>query len=340
MKRTADGAVLAAVAGAVVAALMTLPGLGVGTLWDNSETAYGEVAKRDSAPARLGGHASQRRTVLRPAAALLLDGRRLLAARRTNGVCAATSVGAGNDRARRIYRLCRCAASGSSRRNLRRGDSFDVLDASGDRAAGDHGRAARPSGRDDDLLVVSRARNRRSDRYAIYGWIAAGARVSCKGPRRAGNRAAGHRTILSFGIGVTSRRIRRRRARGSLGIFAFVAIAAPWPIALVLHYHLFPLQKLIGEYTIGRYTGVVENQSGPIWYYVPVIILGFFPWIAFLPMAIVYGVRCAARRAAGSRPLAARSSWLLLGSSFRCSSLVSRAPSFRTTSRSSFPRSR
>jgi 4-amino-4-deoxy-L-arabinose transferase-like glycosyltransferase len=48
---------------------------------------------------------------------------------------------------------------------------------------------------------------------------------------------------------------------------------------------------LIGEYTVGRYTGVVENQSGPLWYYLPVIILGFFPWIAFLPMAVVYGVR-------------------------------------------------
>ena len=35
----------AALIGAVVAALITLPGLGVGTLWDNSETAYGEVAR-------------------------------------------------------------------------------------------------------------------------------------------------------------------------------------------------------------------------------------------------------------------------------------------------------
>src|SRR5579862_3641015 len=35
----------AAFVGAAVAALITLPGLGVGTLWDNSETAYGEVAR-------------------------------------------------------------------------------------------------------------------------------------------------------------------------------------------------------------------------------------------------------------------------------------------------------
>ena len=35
----------AALLGALLAALVTLPGLGIGTLWDNSETAYGEVAR-------------------------------------------------------------------------------------------------------------------------------------------------------------------------------------------------------------------------------------------------------------------------------------------------------
>src|SRR5271165_1198309 len=35
----------AALIGIAVAAAVTLPGLGIGTLWDNSETAYGEVAR-------------------------------------------------------------------------------------------------------------------------------------------------------------------------------------------------------------------------------------------------------------------------------------------------------
>src|ERR1700679_1510017 len=37
--------VRAAILGALFAAITTLPGLGNGTLWDNSETAYGEVAR-------------------------------------------------------------------------------------------------------------------------------------------------------------------------------------------------------------------------------------------------------------------------------------------------------
>ena len=41
----AERPALAAFVGGVAAALITLPGLGVGSLWDNSETAYGEVAR-------------------------------------------------------------------------------------------------------------------------------------------------------------------------------------------------------------------------------------------------------------------------------------------------------
>src|ERR1700761_8839637 len=37
--------VRAAILGIIVAAIVTLPGLGNGTLWDNSETVYGEVAR-------------------------------------------------------------------------------------------------------------------------------------------------------------------------------------------------------------------------------------------------------------------------------------------------------
>jgi len=76
-----------------------------------------------------------------------------------------------------------------------------------------------------------------------------------------------------------------------LGSIAFAAIALPWPAALYSRYHFFFLDTLIGVYTIGRYTGVIENQSGPLWYYLPVVILGFFPWIAFFPMAFAYGIR-------------------------------------------------
>jgi 4-amino-4-deoxy-L-arabinose transferase-like glycosyltransferase len=46
--------------------------------------------------------------------------------------------------------------------------------------------------------------------------------------------------------------------------------------------------QLIGHYTFGRYTGTIENQSGPVWYYLPVFVLAFFPWIAFFPSSLAY----------------------------------------------------
>ena len=45
MTRPWKGPAQAAWIGAIVAGCITLPGLWVGTLWDNSETAYGEVAR-------------------------------------------------------------------------------------------------------------------------------------------------------------------------------------------------------------------------------------------------------------------------------------------------------
>ncbi|MBV8655970.1 MAG: hypothetical protein JO160_07985, partial [Candidatus Eremiobacteraeota bacterium] len=87
------------------------------------------------------------------------------------------------------------------------------------------------------------------------------------------------------------------------GALAFAAVALPWPAILIARYGWTPLHQLIGVYTIGRYTGVIENQSGPVWYYLPVIVLGFFPWIAFVPMAVAYAVRTLRTESDGDGPL-------------------------------------
>jgi 4-amino-4-deoxy-L-arabinose transferase-like glycosyltransferase len=51
--------------------------------------------------------------------------------------------------------------------------------------------------------------------------------------------------------------------------------------------------ELVGHYSVGRYLGTIENQNGPVWYYLPVVILGFFPWFAFLPPALWTAARIA-----------------------------------------------
>ena len=280
----------AALVGAIVAALATLPGLGAGTLWDNSETAYGEVAREillthdwvvmhlNAVPyfvqpplyfwlgalfsMLLGGATTFALRLPSALATIAMGGLTGYAVARQAG----TRVG--------IYAavvLSTCLMQVVIGR-------LAIMDALLDLAV---------------ALTIFwwfRGLETGQDRYTIYGWIAAGFGFLAKGPVAP---VVAAMTILPFYF--WNRRCETTHAPSArawiIGGLAFLAIAAPWPIALVAHYRLFPLEKLIGEYTFGRYTSVVENQSGPFWYYLPVIILGFFPWIAFLPTAIAYGVR-------------------------------------------------
>ena len=332
------GAVRAAGIGALVAALITLPGLWVGTLWDNSETAYGEVAREillthDWVIMHLNGVPY----FVQPPLYFWLGGH-FRADYGPDGVRAATSRGAGDDCARRDLPATRSRVKLGTRVGI-----YAAVILSTSLMQAIIGRLAIMDALLDLAVAMSifwwfRGLETGRDRYIVYGWIAAAGGFLAKGlvapvvallvivPFYLWNRRCEPAHPPSF--------------RGwAAGAIVFLAIVAPWPAALVAHYHLFPLEKLIGEYTIGRYTSVVENQSGPIWYYLPVIILGFFPWIAFLPMAIVYGARSAAGCLVGSataRAPARRS----CGSWCRCSSSALHERSFRTTLRSSSRRSR
>ena len=51
------------------------------------------------------------------------------------------------------------------------------------------------------------------------------------------------------------------------------------------------IRIVIGYYTVTRFVGVVEGQSGPWWYYAPVFGIGAFPWTAFLLAALPYHIR-------------------------------------------------
>jgi 4-amino-4-deoxy-L-arabinose transferase-like glycosyltransferase len=81
----------------------------------------------------------------------------------------------------------------------------------------------------------------------------------------------------------------------------FVAIVLPWFAALVARSGMPAVVELIGHYTVGRYTGTIENQRGPFWYYIPVFVLGFFPWVAYFPSAIAHALTQLRRRDAEAR---------------------------------------
>jgi 4-amino-4-deoxy-L-arabinose transferase-like glycosyltransferase len=68
--------------------------------------------------------------------------------------------------------------------------------------------------------------------------------------------------------------------------------------------------------TLGRVLRPVTGPGGTALFYVPVLLLGFFPWSAFLPDAVVTGLRQARARARRSRREAVTvfaAAWLLVG---------------------------
>jgi 4-amino-4-deoxy-L-arabinose transferase-like glycosyltransferase len=74
-------------------------------------------------------------------------------------------------------------------------------------------------------------------------------------------------------------------------IALFCAIVAPWFVLVQMRIGGVEIAQLVGHYSFGRYFGTIEGQTGPLWYYVPALILGFFPWIAFLPAALASALR-------------------------------------------------
>ncbi|HZV77573.1 MAG TPA: glycosyltransferase family 39 protein [Candidatus Babeliales bacterium] len=289
MSKPWGGPARAGLIGALAAALITLPGLWVGTLWDNSETAYGEVAREillthDWIVMHLNGVpyfvqpplyfwlGAAFAYFLGPTAFAL----RLPSALATIALGAVTGYAVARQAGTRlgIYTaviLSTCLMQAVIGR-------LAIMDALLDLAVAM------------TIFWWFRGLETGRDRYVIYGWLAAAAGFLAKGLVAP---VVALLVIVPFYL--WNRRCESMKAlspRGWIaGALLFIAIVLPWPLALFSHYQLFPLEKLIGEYTIARYTSVIENQSGPVWYYLPVVILGFLPWIAFFPAALVYAVR-------------------------------------------------
>src|SRR5579872_389230 len=280
----------AAVIGAAAGALVTIPGLGSGTLWDNSETAYGEVAREillthdwvvmhlNGAPwfvqpplyfwiaalcAKIFGIGSFAMRLPSALATIAMGGMTAYAVTRQAGSRAGLYSAA-------ILSTCLMQAIVGR---------LAIMDALLDLAIAF------------TVFWWFRAVQTGRDRYFVYGWIAAALGFLAKGPVAP---VAALLVIVPYFLWES------RASHAHLptwkawisGIALFCVIAAPWIAQLIARTGVASVVQLIGHYTFGRYTGTIENQSGPFWYYVPVLILGFFPWIAFLPSAVAFCVSC------------------------------------------------
>jgi 4-amino-4-deoxy-L-arabinose transferase-like glycosyltransferase len=98
------------------------------------------------------------------------------------------------------------------------------------------------------------------------------------------------------------------------GPVLFAALTLPW-YGLVLAANGWSfVEGFLIKHHITRYTGIVSSHAGPIWFYLPVLLIGFFPWSGFLPAALWRVGRMARRGQAadpGERLLVASACWML-----------------------------
>ena len=62
------------------------------------------------------------------------------------------------------------------------------------------------------------------------------------------------------------------------GLLVFVVIALPWFLIVTARHPEFPDYALVRE-TVQRVTTKGFHRTAPIWYYIPIVLVGAFPWI-------------------------------------------------------------
>ncbi|CAN5237865.1 glycosyltransferase family 39 protein [soil metagenome] len=95
------------------------------------------------------------------------------------------------------------------------------------------------------------------------------------------------------------------------GALLFLAITLPWHILVQKAHPGFFDFYFIKQHFL-RYFTLAENRYQPIWWFVPVTLLGFFPWVAFLFQAIKQSVPTGLKVLQNPLSVAATNSFLLL----------------------------
>lgn len=144
---------------------------------------------------------------------------------------------------------------------------------------------------------------------ALAGWAGLALATLVKGPVA---------LLLALGtvtlwLLVTRRWDRVRLLRPLPGLAVYLAVAAPWFVAVSLKNPEFAWFFFVHEHLL-RFLTTEHERKGPIYYYLPVLLVGFFPWSAWLPAAVLASLRSRSPDERRNAPDYARETtlWLLL----------------------------
>ena len=76
-----------------------------------------------------------------------------------------------------------------------------------------------------------------------------------------------------------------------IGILVFVLVAIPWYISVNKLTGGEFMKEFLFRQNITRFFQPAQSHSGPVWFYVPALFLGFLPWVVFLPQAVYINYR-------------------------------------------------
>ncbi|MEE8185299.1 MAG: phosphatase PAP2 family protein, partial [Thermodesulfobacteriota bacterium] len=97
--------------------------------------------------------------------------------------------------------------------------------------------------------------------------------------------------MASLYLVVTRNMVRLKELLRPRYILIFFLVATPWFAAQLYINGWDFYDAFIVKHHIKRYTGVISGHSGPIYFYLGILLIGFFPWVSFLPGAIYRGLK-------------------------------------------------
>jgi 4-amino-4-deoxy-L-arabinose transferase-like glycosyltransferase len=74
------------------------------------------------------------------------------------------------------------------------------------------------------------------------------------------------------------------------GVLISLVVALPWYVSMIQRNPDY-FRTFLVEGQLNRFFSSVVVHQEPFYYYLPVLIIGFFPWIAFIPAALVHHAR-------------------------------------------------
>jgi 4-amino-4-deoxy-L-arabinose transferase-like glycosyltransferase len=116
----------------------------------------------------------------------------------------------------------------------------------------------------------------------IAMYAAIGLATLCKGPAGALLPLV---VIGSFALGENGW-ASLRRLRPALGLTVIATVVVPWYAYAAWRTGGSSLREFVLRENVGRYLAPMEHHAGPIWIYIPALFIAFLPWSVFLPGAI------------------------------------------------------